>query len=177
MRASPQVFISYALPDRARIEALYQRLSDEGLKPWLDEKDIPPGADWELSVREAIRDSGFFLSCLSNNSVDAQGRTDKRVQRELAFLWKGVNSDTFLVPVRLEECKVPENLAAFEPVDLFADDGWHKLLETFDEVVSRRKSLNDAFAHFMSEAGEAHAEDVERRPEVLIENEILEGPA
>ncbi|MCP4106377.1 MAG: TIR domain-containing protein [Desulfobacteraceae bacterium] len=55
-----KVFISYAREDIEVAERLYSDLNNAGLKPWMDEKDLLPGQNWELTVTNAIRKSSFF---------------------------------------------------------------------------------------------------------------------
>ena len=138
MKATPQVFLSYAREDEEKVENLYQRLSDEGFKPWMDTKDILPGEKWPSSIRKAIQRSDFFLLCLSENSVDKRGWVQKEIGEALENLQGMLDSDIYLVPVRLEKCEVPESLREFQRVDLFEEDGWTRLVEAIQEGMKRR---------------------------------------
>lgn len=73
MTAPAQIFLSYAREDRKGVEKLYQRLSEAGFTPWMDTKDIHPGEKWQPRIQEAIRQSHFFLACLSTRSVNKRG--------------------------------------------------------------------------------------------------------
>jgi len=64
VETGPQIFLSYARQDEEKVKNLYQKLSDEGFKPWMDTKDIIPGENWELAIQKAIRRSDFFFVCL-----------------------------------------------------------------------------------------------------------------
>ena len=44
-----QIFLCYASQDLGIVEPIYEKLSESGLKPWLDKKNIIPGEKWELS--------------------------------------------------------------------------------------------------------------------------------
>jgi tetratricopeptide (TPR) repeat protein len=129
VKATAQVFLSYARGDEEKVEKLYQQLSDAGFKPWMDKKDILPGERWESSIRRAIQHSDFFLLCLSKNSVDKRGWVQKEIREVLENLQGMLDSDIYLVPVRLEKCEVPESLREFQRVDLFEEDGWTRLVK------------------------------------------------
>ncbi len=136
-----QIFLSYARKDKAKVEELYQKLSEAGFKPWMDTKDILPGERWRLAIPKAIRSSDFFLVCLSVNSVDKRGWIQKEI-KEALDIWQGMlDSDIYLIPVRLEDCKTPESpesLRYFQWVDLFEEDGWSRLVKAIREGMKRR---------------------------------------
>jgi hypothetical protein len=138
MRETAQIFLSYTRADEDKVEQLYQRLSAAGFKPWMDTKDILPGEDWEVAIRRAIRHSDFFLACLSANSVNRRGFIQKEIKFALDIWQEMLDSDIYLIPVRLEDCETPEGLRKLMWVDLFAEDGWTRLLEAIRVGLERR---------------------------------------
>jgi len=129
VRAMAQIFLCYARLDQQQVEGLYNRLSDSGFKPWMDKKDILPGEKWELAIQKAIRSSDFFLACLSANSVNRRGVIQKEIKEALDIWKEKLDSDIYLIPVRLEDCEVPESLRCFQWVNLFEEDGWERLVK------------------------------------------------
>jgi hypothetical protein len=136
--AAAQIFLSYAREDKAEVERLYQKLSDAGFEPWIDTKDILPGEQWKSSIQKAIRRSDFFLACLSKNSVSKRGWIQKEIKGALDMWEEKLDSDIYLIPVRLEDCEVPERLRDFQWVDLFEEDGWTRLVEAIQVGMERR---------------------------------------
>jgi hypothetical protein len=134
-----QIFLGYAREDEEKVEQLYQKLSDAGFKPWMDKKDILPGERWESCIPKAIRHSDFFLACLSANSVNKRGYLQKEIKDALDTWQKMLEDDIYLIPVRLEDCKVPESLRKFHWVELFEEDGWTRLVEAIQVGIERRK--------------------------------------
>lgn len=132
------VFLSYAREDEERVEHLYQKLSDEGFKPWMDKKDILPGERWRTCVQRAIRASDFFLVCLSANSVTKRGYVQKEIRGALDICQEMLDSDIYLIPIRLEDCDVPESLRAFQWVNLYENDGWAQLMRAIQVGMERR---------------------------------------
>jgi hypothetical protein len=136
-KVTVQIFLSYAREDEEKVESLYQKLSDAGFKPWMDKKDILPGERWEFSIRKAIRRSDFFLACLSANSVNRRGWIQKEIKGALDMWQEKLDSDIYLIPVRLADCRVPESLSDFQWVDLFEEGGWTRLMRAIQVGLER----------------------------------------
>ncbi len=138
-KATVQVFLSYARQDEEQVEKIYQALSDAGFKPWMDKKDILPGETWRSSIQRAIRRSDFFLTCLSANSVNKRSFLQKEIRHALDIWQEKLDSDIYLIPVRLGDCEVPESLCDFQWVDLFEEDGWAQLMNAIQVGMERRE--------------------------------------
>lgn len=132
-----QIFLSYAREDKLKVAALYQKLCDARYKPWMDIKDILPGERWRISIGNAIRTSNFFLACLSKNSVSKRGYLQKEINTALEIWQEKLEDDIYLIPVRLEECDIPDALADFQWVDLFQNDGWERLQKALRVGIER----------------------------------------
>ena len=133
----PKVFLCYARKDQGRVEGLYQKLSDAGFAPWMDSKDILPGEDWKQVLIKTIREAPFFLACLSNNSVNKRGVIQEEIREALDAWRQKLESDIYFIPIRLEECQVPEALAKFQWVDLFSDNDFKWLLQGLRAGIER----------------------------------------
>ncbi len=139
MKATTHIFLSYARPDEGKAKNLYQELSDAGFKPWMDKIDILPGESWEFRIDEAIRCSDVFLACLSTKSVSKRGFLQKEIKNALD-IWQGMlDSDIYLIPVRLEDCEVPKALRDLQWVDLFEEGGWKQLVQAVRVGMERRE--------------------------------------
>jgi hypothetical protein len=128
-----QVFINYAHEDYTQVSYLYQRLKDAGMTVWMDRENILPGTDWDYTIKRSIWRSDFFLACLTNNSVNRKGVLQAEIDEALQ-IWEEKSVEArFLIPVRIEECQIPEKVSRFQYVNLFAQDGYDRLLQ----VISR----------------------------------------
>jgi hypothetical protein len=136
---SAQIFISYAREDLLAVEALYRKLKAAGFTPWLDKKDIQPGQAWVYAIERAIEESDFVLVCLSRHSVERTGIMQKEIRSALQLMQGMPQSDIYLIPVRLERCKIPEPLSNFQFVDLFEPKGWSRLLLALKTGLERRR--------------------------------------
>ncbi|MGB8982400.1 MAG: toll/interleukin-1 receptor domain-containing protein [Anaerolineales bacterium] len=123
-----QVFLLYSRGDRQAVRRLHSRMVKAGAKAWLDEKNILPGQDWQAEIRKAIYSSDIVIVCLSRqfNKQGGYRHEELRIALEKANSLPG--EQIFIVPVRLEECEMPEPLRRWQRVDLFAADGYKKLL-------------------------------------------------
>jgi len=122
------VFLAYAHRDREAVRGLYARMIHDGVQAWLDEERLLPGQDWDYEIRKAIRNSNAVVVCLSKQFSRQKGYRQKELHialEEASLLPEG---GIFIIPARLEECVIPENLRRWQCVDLFEKDGYKKLM-------------------------------------------------
>jgi len=113
------IFMSYASEDFDKVHPFYSRLKKEGARVWMDKENLLPGQDWEFAIRKQIKDSDFFLVFLTNNSVTKRGFLQKEIKLALDLWDEKLPDDIFLIPIRLDDCIVPDSLAKFHRVDIF----------------------------------------------------------
>ena len=121
------------------MRALYQKLSASGLQPWMDTYNLLPGEQWELAIRNALRQAEFVVVCLSRHAAYKRGFLQKEIKTALDLLREKLDSDIYVIPVRLEKCQVPDSLQTLQWVDLFEADGWPRLLHAIKTGVERRQ--------------------------------------
>ncbi len=59
------VFVSYSSKDKAVLHPLAERLRDDGLKVWLDEWVIQPGAMISREIQRGLESARVLLMCMS----------------------------------------------------------------------------------------------------------------
>jgi CheY-like chemotaxis protein len=134
------VFLCHAKEDKQSIIQLYEKLKEHGVNPWMDEKDILPGQDWKLEIRQAIRNCHTVLVCLTEHSVSKRGYVQKEIKFALDTSEREPEGAIFVVPVRFEECSVPSRLQYAQWLDLFEENGFDTLLEALER---RANALED----------------------------------
>jgi hypothetical protein len=122
------VFLCHASGDKPAVHALYQRLRDDGFTPWLDEENLLPGQDWEREISSAVRGSSVVLVCLSHASVTKEGFVQKEIKYALDVADEKPEGTILVIPVRLENCDVPQRLRRWHWVNLFEDSEYIRLL-------------------------------------------------
>lgn len=120
------VFISHANEDNAAAKRLYKRLKDDGFDPWLDEERLLPGQNWSLEIEKALRASDVILLCFSAVSVAKSGFIQKEYKRAMDILQEKPEGTIFVIPIRLDECEMPNFIRELHWMDYPAD--YDKLL-------------------------------------------------
>ncbi len=124
-----RIFLCHSAGDNVEVRNLYQRLRDDGFFPWLDQEDLLPGQEWSQEIPKAVRLSVVVLVCLSQKSRYETGYVQKEIKHALDVADEQPEGGIFLIPVRLENCDVPERLRRWQGVDLFEKRGYDKLVE------------------------------------------------
>lgn len=118
----PRVFVAYAAEDAPIVKRLCDRLELDGIDAWLDRRRLLPGDDWKRAIFSAIRNADFFIACLTRRSLTKRGTFQAELRHALDWASHVPLDDLYLMPVRLEECRVPRRIAAeTQYVDLFPD--------------------------------------------------------
>lgn len=122
-----RVFLCHARSDADLVRALYNRLTRDGVDVWLDKVSLIAGQDWEYEIPKAVRKSDVIIVCHSKQ-FNQQGFRQKEVRIALDaadYLPKG---EIFIIPARLEECDVLDDLKRWQWVDLFEADSYDNLI-------------------------------------------------
>jgi len=141
-RTIAEIFLSYAREDESKVEKIYQKLLADGFKPWMDAKDLLPGERWKVRIRDAIRRSNFFLAILTTNSIKRTGFFEKEVDEALDIWLEKSENDIYLIPVRVDDCELPERLHEFHCADLFKEHGWTQLIKALKVMTERQQKAS-----------------------------------
>jgi len=125
----PWVFISYAKEDKNIALSLYRKLRTSNLRPWLDIHGLSPGVQWENVIPTIIRQSRFFIVLLSENAVGKRGFIQKEIRLALNEFEKMPVNSLFIIPVLINDCEVPIELAKYHWTNI-SERGFYKKLES-----------------------------------------------
>lgn len=123
-----RIFLCHSSNDKPAVRKLYQQLLGEGFAPWLDEEDLLPGQDWQREIPKAVKNSDVVIVCLSRNSISKSGYVQKEIKHALDLADELPEDTIFIIPLRLEDCRVPERLARWHWVNIFEERGFNRLL-------------------------------------------------
>lgn len=144
------VFISYVREDSRQVDRLQRVLEAAGVPVWRDTADLWPGEDWRAEIRHAITSNALvFLACFSQASL---GRDKSYQNEELTLAIEQLRlrrpDEPWLVPVRLDECDVPDRdigggrtLASIQRADLYGenfDEGAGRLVRTVSRILRKQ---------------------------------------
>jgi hypothetical protein len=68
----PDVFISYATPDRPFAERVCGGLEGAGLRCWIAPRDMTPGVDWSSALVTAIDAVGLLVDAISGHTPESR---------------------------------------------------------------------------------------------------------
>jgi cell division protein FtsZ len=134
--STPQlkVFLCHSSGDKPVVRKLYQRLySRRGIDPWLDEAKLLPGVRWDREVAKAVKESDVVVVCFSNDSITKEGYVQKEIKRALDIAEEKPEETIFIIPLKLEECEIPERLRQWQWVNYFEDGGFEMLITSLQK--------------------------------------------
>jgi len=126
------IFISYTHQDSNRVLPIYQKLIEKGYNAWLDIQELLPGQDWDYEIQNVIKNSRIFIACLSNKSVNKKGYFQKELKRGLEIYGEFPKGSIYLIPLILEECKVPSDFEKIQWRKIENDNDFQKLFEAIE---------------------------------------------
>lgn len=133
----PQIFVAYVIEDRDPVDRLCDDLAARGFEPWMDRRKLLPGQNWPRAIERAIDMSRFFVACLSTRSVSKRGQFQAELRYALDCARLMPLDDTYLIPVRLDDCRAPDAIArSTQYVDLFPD--WSRGVDRIASMVRRQ---------------------------------------
>jgi len=127
---SIKIFLSYVSKDYFHVKRVYERLKELGLFPWMDKENILGGEDWEQSILRAVHNSDFIVVFLSENSVNKRGFFQREVKLALKQWDYKLEDDIFLIPIKLNDCSVPESIKKFQWIDSSEENWFDKFVES-----------------------------------------------
>lgn len=112
MNAS-KAFLSYSRTDNDLRERISTDLSTLGCNLWIDQIDIPVGQQWDKAIEDAINACDDFVVLLSEHSS-----TSDIVLDEVNY---ALEQKKRVIPVIIENCRVPLRLRRLESLDIQGD--------------------------------------------------------
>jgi CHASE2 domain-containing sensor protein len=128
-----RLFLCHSSGDKAAVRDLYKRLRADGFDPWLDEENLLPGQNWQREITAAVRKSDIVLVCLSRDSINKKGFVQREIKYALDVAEEQPDGSIFIIPLKLEECDIPERLSHLQWVNFFEDGSYEKLLTSLRE--------------------------------------------
>jgi len=122
-----RVFLCQCSEDKAAVRQPKERLESDAYQPWLDEQDIFPAHVWDDEIQQALRSSHAVVVCLSRVFEHKEGFVQKELRYALKIAEEKPDGTVFLIPARLEDCRIPNSLRSWQCIDLFVPGGYEKV--------------------------------------------------
>lgn len=158
-----RVFLCHASEDKLVVRDLYRRLRVAGFAPWLDEEDLLPGQDWRTEIPKAVRQSDVVLVCLSQKAITKSGYVQREIKFALDVADEQPENTIYLIPVRLEECEVPDRLQRWHWVDLYEERGYERLIRSLRERAKTKLIASNKLDQFQKQA-DAQVQQLQPKP-------------
>jgi formylglycine-generating enzyme required for sulfatase activity len=133
-----QIFLCYAREDEARVRDVHRRLRALGFELWMDKVNLLPGHRWQQEIPRALRASDFVLIFFSKNSVNKRGYVQREFKLALDTLQEVPEDVIHTIPVRLDNCDIPEQFGFLQWCNLFERGGFQRLVQAIRAGVSQR---------------------------------------
>jgi hypothetical protein len=135
-----KIFLCHGSEDKYLVRTVYDKLEKDGFNPWLDERDILGGQDWDLEIRRAVRNSDAILVFLSNTSVSKSGYVQKEIKLALDAADEKPEGSIFIIPVKLNDCIIPDRLSRWQWIDFGTVDWYDRVKQALSELQSESGS-------------------------------------
>ena len=112
-----KVFISYAKENIEVAERIYYMLQTKGYIPWLDKYNLKVGQQWDVEIKRALKEADFIIILLSSISVAKRGYVQREFRLVLNYCEEKLDSDIYIIPIKLDACDVPDRLARFQYIE------------------------------------------------------------
>jgi hypothetical protein len=123
-----RVFVCHSSDDKERVRDIDLHLQEaEFIEPWLDERELLGGEEFDQSIVHEISESHAVIVCLSK-AVTAD--TNRYVHLEIARALKAATKGTLVIPAMLEPCDLPKQLQDKHAVNLFEEKGLERIIRS-----------------------------------------------
>ena len=141
-----RTFMSYSWEDKDQVLEVYDLLNSAGAEPWIDREEIRGGTEWELSIKEQMRNSQRVLIFLSSQSIHKAGFAWAEIRMAVRIAEEQPEGTPFIIPIRLDDCRLPDLLSRWSWIDLFRPDGRQQLLAALGLPTNKSESAQGSIA-------------------------------
>lgn len=129
------IFVSYARKDLERVGPICEKLKNQKFDLWFDQEGLIAGERWEDKIRDVINNSRIFLLFLSSSWVESRSYVQKELRIALEVLKEMPSDQVYIVPVRLDDCKVPPELSDLHWMNVWDDSQTDKLINALTTII------------------------------------------
>jgi len=140
-----KVFLCHASENKPIVRALYEDLVAAGYEPWFDSEVLLPGMDWDREIKLGLEASDAVIVCVSSVLVDKEGYIQKELRFAQDFQSQKPPGTIFLIPLRLDDCKLPYELRDIQWGEYSTPDGFERLVRSLNKRAEKLgKQLGDS---------------------------------
>ena len=113
-----RIFLKCSRHDQTVAKRIVDRLDKRSIKIWLDTYESSLGDSVIQSIKQSISANDYVIFLLSWNSVNSSWMRHALANTPLSDLSK---RNITLLPVRIDDCRVPPSLSNYQSLDLHGD--------------------------------------------------------
>lgn len=133
------IILCHAFEDQKVVRGVYEALLASGFEVWIDSEAVCGEHAWESDMAQWLAQATCMLVFLSKNSVRKMGATRHEFGR-LIQTWKHMPAGTVrTIPVRINDCQIPDLLSRLDHIDLFDDQGLEHVIRCLREDRAKRQ--------------------------------------
>jgi hypothetical protein len=134
------IILCHAFEDKKVVSHVYDALQAAGFEAWIDAESAFGEQESEPDMAKWLGQADCMLVFLSKNSVRKLGSTHHEFG-QLIHTWKAMPEDAvYTIPVRINDCQIPELLSSLDHVDLFGDQGLETIIRCLHEGNTTRQA-------------------------------------
>jgi len=136
-----KVALIYMVEERTKeqVADLYKQLQACGIEIFLFSKDMPTVESHEAEMHQQIKHADSVIICYSENFERGRGYRHQEIKIALKEQKMRPPGNAYLIPVRLDECRVPDYLNEPRVLDYFQREHFDGIMRW--GLVVRRKQL------------------------------------
>jgi hypothetical protein len=138
---APTVFICHASENKDHASFLYEELTKNGFSPWLDKENLRGGDEWDEVIEKAIEKEIDYVVILQSRDLvkKFEGYVNKEINRALDRQEKFRRGIRFIIPVKIDDCPLLEELEHLHTIDLTERGNVEELIKTIRRDQMKRK--------------------------------------
>lgn len=140
LQDAPTVFLCHSKQNRDDAEYLRDKLQEVGFNAWFDEDDLRGGDEWDRKIERAIKKEIDYFVVLQSNvmTTKLESYFNKEIRLALErqnYFRPGIR---FIVPTKVEDCPLVEELEHLQTIDLSDKENVKDLISTLKKDQQRR---------------------------------------
>jgi hypothetical protein len=133
------IILCHAFEDKKVVRRVHDALQASGFEVWIDAESVFGEQEWEPDMAKWLGLAECMLVFLSKNSVRKMDSTQYEFG-QLIDTWKDMPEGTvYTIPVRINDCQIPELLSSLDHIDLFDDQGLEHIIRCLHEDKTQRQ--------------------------------------
>lgn len=128
-----QIFLCHANEDKPTARAIYDYLRENLLDVWFDEESLLAGGEWRVEIPKAIQISDVVLLLLSNHALTKEGYFQSEIKLALEVANEKPERTIFIIPLKLEDCGIPQSLEKWQYINYFEENWFEKLMKSLKD--------------------------------------------